>query len=238
VRIIAGTARGRPLAGPGGPQTRPTSDKVKGALFSMLETLLVQERPGVPPAPAPAEPGSPELWQGLGVLDLYAGTGALGLEALSRGAAWADFVDANAAARRVIERNRQTVGFADRSRVIGGSVEKLVVGPPAGVLHAPYAVVLLDAPYAQDVAAVLIRLAGAAWLLPGALVAVEHSWRLVPPAELVGPAGGQLTLLRQRRHGDTVLSLYRWEPGPSQQAPPSPAGLEGDRDGGDGDLPR
>src|SRR6185437_7225910 len=126
MRVIAGSARGRPLTGPAGSQTRPTSDKVKGALFSMIESLLAVKRPRPTLPQEELEPGLAEVWEGLSVLDLYAGTGALGIEALSRGADWCDFVESSAAARRVIERNLKATGLEDRARVLGLSVEKVL----------------------------------------------------------------------------------------------------------------
>ncbi len=224
MRVIAGAARGRPLAGPPGPQTRPTSDKVKGALFSMIETLLAVERPaqggGIV---AVAEPGSPELWQGLTVLDLYAGTGALGIEALSRGAAWCDFVEANAAARRVIEQNLRVTGLADRARIIALEAEKVVRGAARAVLHAPYGVCVMDPPYNDPrVISVIGDLAESDLLVPGALVAVEHSRRVALSDEYDG-----LILVRERRHGDTVLSIYRER---------ASAGPGADEHGDNGDL--
>ncbi len=225
MRVIAGIARGRPLAGPPGPQTRPTSDKVKGALFSMIETLLAAERPiqgGA--AVAAGEPGSPELWQDLTVLDLYAGTGALGIEALSRGAAWCDFVEANAAARRVIEQNLRVTGLADRARIIALDVERVVRGAARAALHAPYGVCLMDPPYNDPrVVAVIGELAASDLLAPGALVAIEHSRRVA-----LSDAYDGLSLVRERRHGDTVLSIYR------KRASADPGA---DRHGDDGDLP-
>ncbi|HVC33021.1 MAG TPA: RsmD family RNA methyltransferase [Chloroflexota bacterium] len=223
MRVIAGTARGRPLTGPAGPRTRPTSDKVKGALFSILETLLAAERPGE--APASAEPGTPELWEGLTVVDLYAGTGALGIEALSRGAAWCDFVEANAAARRIIERNLRATGLDDRARVVGLDVEKVVRRTAHAALHAPYDLTLMDPPYDDlTVSAVIGDLARSALLVPRALVAVEHSRRLALSDEYDG-----LGVTRERRYGDTVLSIYR-------DTAANDSGVT--TDGHDGDLSR
>lgn len=212
MRVIAGEARGRPLIGPSGPQTRPTSDKVKGALFSMIETLLATRRPGEDSEGG--EPGSPELWEGLTVLDLYAGTGALGIEALSRGAAQCDFVDSHLAARKTIERNLQVTGLAERGQVIGLTAEKIARGSGRAALHVPYGVVLLDPPYADtEVGDVLGQLASDALLRPHALVAVEHSRRSTL-GPIYGPGesddGSVLREVRQRRHGDTVLSIYRY----------------------------
>lgn len=206
MRVIAGVARGRPLAGPPGPQTRPTSDKVKGALFSMLEALLATERPGLEGEEVGvAEPGSPELWHGLWVLDLYAGTGALGIEALSRGAAWCDFVESNAAARRVIERNLRVTGLADRARIIGLDAEKFARGATRVSTYEPYGVSLMDPPYNDPrVNTVIGDLAKSGLLARRALVAVEHSRRMA-----LSDAYDGLALVRERRHGDTILSIYR-----------------------------
>ena len=205
MRVIAGVARGRPLLGPPGPRTRPTSDKVKGALFSMLETLLAAERPVGTGVAEGAEPGSPELWHGITVLDLYAGTGALGIEALSRGADWCDFVEMNAAARRIIERNLQATGLADRARIIALDAEKVVRGGAGTSLHAPYGLCLMDPPYHDlSVLVVMGELARSGLIVLKGLVAVEHSRRVGLAEEYDG-----LVEVRQRRHGDTVLSIYR-----------------------------
>ncbi len=219
-------ARGRPLAGPPGPQTRPTSDKVKGALFSMLEALLAIERPGREEGQGgAAEPGSPELWQGLSVLDLYAGTGALGIEALSRGAAWCDFVESNAAARRVIERNLRVTGLTDRARIIALDAEKFARGATRDSRYLPYGVSLMDPPYNDPrVVTVIGDLAKSGLLARRALVAVEHSRRLALSDVYDG-----LVLVRERRHGDTVLTIYR------EGASPDPGAIV---DGHDGNLSR
>ncbi len=238
MRVIAGVARGRPLVGPVGSRTRPTSDKVKGALFSMLEVLLAAERPGSPSAPTAAEPGSLELWDGLTVLDLYAGTGALGIEALSRGATWCDFVESDARARRTIERNLAVTGLASRGRIIGLDAAHVVHGSARASLHAPYGVVVLDPPYADptvgDVVGALAQQQGL--LLPGALVAVEHSRRLTladwyPATDVASEATAAhpigLKRAREKRYGETLLSIYRLTSGDAG---------EGNADGDHGDL--
>ncbi|MDQ3412334.1 MAG: RsmD family RNA methyltransferase, partial [Chloroflexota bacterium] len=102
MRVIAGEARGFHLRGPAGPGTRPMADKIKGALFSMLDSLGV----------------APER-----VLDLYAGTGSIGIEALSRGAGQAEFVEQNAAAAAVVRANLAHTKFAERARVHQQSVQ-------------------------------------------------------------------------------------------------------------------
>lgn len=225
MRVIAGEAGGRPLFGPPGPQTRPTADKVKGALFSMLETLLVAERPGGGSGSKIVEIGTEGVWEGLVALDLYAGTGALGIEALSRGAMWCDFVEANPAARRVIERNLRTTGLADRARVVNMAAEKVVRGATRDVLQARYDLVLMDPPYNDpSVLTVIEDLSTGTMLVTGALVAVEHSRRLTLAKDY-----NRLVAIRERRYGDTVLSIYR-EPGATRSGA-AQNGLDGDLSG-------
>ena len=172
----------------------------------MLEARLAVERPGGSETPEAAEPGSLELWAGLKVLDLYAGTGALGIEALSRGAAWCDFVEANASARRVIQRNLEVTDLAGNAKVIGLAAEKVVQGAVDHSLRLPYDLVVMDPPYADPrVADVVAELASKRLLVPGALVTVEHSRRVSLTEQYDG-----LTLERDRRHGDTVVSIFRW----------------------------
>jgi 16S rRNA (guanine(966)-N(2))-methyltransferase RsmD len=181
-RVIAGTARGIRLAAPG-PATRPLADRVKETLFAILE---------------------PEL-RGARFLDLFAGSGAAGIEALSRGARAAVFVDKDATACRVIEENLR------RSRLDGGSVARADVlrwlagsAPAAG----PFDIVVADPPYADtDVLRRTLDLlgeAGHALLAPGARVVAKHFWREVPPAQV-----GLLASERERRFGETALTFYR-----------------------------
>src|SRR4051812_49719215 len=121
MRVIAGSARGRPLRAPKKAPTRPTSDRVKEALFSMIESLLAWGRPE-------AEIGSAELWRGLRVADVYAGSGALGIEALSRGADAAVFLEASADAVAAIRANLGLTGLAARAEVRGGDVARTLPG--------------------------------------------------------------------------------------------------------------
>lgn len=236
VRVIAGAVRGRPLVGPVGARTRPTSDKVKGALFSMLETLLATRRPGFEPGPAEGVPGDPAIWNGLNVADFYAGTGALGIEALSRGAAWCDFFEIDPAARRVIDRNVQATSMDDRTRVVGLDVRKVGAIDRREAFHLPYGVVLMDPPYADPtVSTAVSRVANRALLEANALVAIEHSRYLMlnasyePDERSEGEPETPMRLVqvRERRHGDTVLSIYRWVR----------AANRGDVDADHGDLP-
>jgi 16S rRNA (guanine966-N2)-methyltransferase len=180
----------------------------------MLESILAAERPGGSSGVGTGEPGTAEIWHGVNVADLYAGTGALGIEALSRGAEWCDFVESNQGARRIVERNLDATEFRRRARVVANPVERVVEGAASVVLRLPYGVVLMDPPYRDTtIGAVTERLAGGELLDDNAVVAVEHS-HVMPLAELyLGARGSRLVQVRQRRHGDTVLSLYRFRRG-------------------------
>ncbi|TDX96921.1 16S rRNA (guanine966-N2)-methyltransferase [Amycolatopsis arida] len=175
-RIVAGRAGGRRLRVPSR-GTRPTSERVREALFNALES-------------------AGEL-AGARVLDLYAGSGALGLEALSRGAADALFVEADRTAAEVLRGNVAALGLGGTVRQ--GRVEAVVAGPAP----APFDVVLADPPYAlagAQLTAVLADLAAGGWVGAGALVVVERDRRTGEPE---WPAG--FTALRARRYGDTAL---------------------------------
>jgi 16S rRNA (guanine966-N2)-methyltransferase len=177
-RIIAGARRGHRLAVPAGRYTRPTSDRVREALFSSVESQL----------------GS---LAGLRVLDLYAGSGALGLEALSRGAAHALLVESDVRAVRVIRTNVATLGLAG-AEVCHAAVERTLREPPAQ----EYTLVLADPPYpmTEDEITAVLSLLCSEWLAPQALVAVERPSRATPllwPACLAGTG--------HRRYGETTL---------------------------------
>lgn len=175
MRIIAGQWRGRPLLAPAGAATRPTADRVREALFSMLASRL----------------GS---FEGLAVLDLFAGTGALGLEALSRGAASAIFVERDAAAVAALKANIERL--AAPATVIAGPAESL------GAARAPCHLVMLDPPYGEGLAApVLARLAAQGWLAPHALVSVETGRKETLDSDL--------EVLAVRDHGKARLHLLR-----------------------------
>jgi 16S rRNA (guanine966-N2)-methyltransferase len=182
-RIVAGSARGRRLAAPPGRGTRPTADRVREALFSALDAA----RGGL---------------DGARVLDLYAGSGAVGLEAVSRGAARAVLVESGRDAARTARANATELGFAldGRVRVIAEKVERLVAAPcPYG----PFDIVFLDPPYALDdeaVGAVLGALARHAWLTDDALVVVERASR---GGEFAWPAG--FVGDRARAYGEAAL---------------------------------
>lgn len=181
-RIVAGAAGGRRLSVPPGNRTRPTSDRVREALFSSLTATFG---------------GGPGGLGGLRVLDLYAGSGALGLEALSRGAEHCLLVESDARAAAVIRANVKAVGLPG-AVVVASPVERVLTAPP----DAPYDVVLADPPYAMidaELSGVLVSLA-AGWLAPDAVVVVERDRRSAPVTWPDDIAPG-----RERRYGETVL---------------------------------
>ncbi|WNO72055.1 16S rRNA (guanine(966)-N(2))-methyltransferase RsmD [Streptomyces sp. AM8-1-1] len=179
-RVIAGTAGGRRLAVPPGTGTRPTSDRAREGLFSSWESLL-------------------GTLAGLRVADLYAGSGAVGLEALSRGASHALLVEADARAARIVRDNVRTLGLPG-AEVRTGKAEQIVTGPAPGD---PYDVVFLDPPYAvtdDDLREILLTLRSEGWLADDAVVTVERSTR---GGEFVWPQGFEP--VRARRYGEGTL---------------------------------
>ncbi|MFL5669368.1 MAG: 16S rRNA (guanine(966)-N(2))-methyltransferase RsmD [Chloroflexota bacterium] len=179
-RVIAGTARGIRLAAPG-PGTRPLGDRVKQTRFAILEPDL---------------PGS-------NVLDLFAGSGAAGIEALSRGAARATFVERDRGAAAVIAANLERAHVADRARVVRADAIGWLGGADA-VRDAPFQVVVLDPPYAETGLLASALEAVAPLVPPGGRVVAKHFWRDPPPAEV-----GLLASERERRFGETTLTFYR-----------------------------
>lgn len=199
-RIIGGRVGGRRLRTPDGEHTRPTSDRVREALFSALE----------------AWSGS---WAGLRVLDLYAGSGALGLEAWSRGAGEVTLVESDRRTAALIEANARTLG-CPVARVVTGSVATQL----ARGADAPYDLVLSDPPYALGVEAVDADLHGLVtrgWLAESAMVVVERSRRGPAPT---WPTGFEDT--RCRTYGESLLWSGVWEPThaqpPAQPSVPRP----------------
>ena len=201
-RVIAGTARGRALFAPG-EGTRPLGDRVKQTLFAILEPTIRRRA----------------------FLDLFAGSGSAGIEALSRGADMAVFVERDAGAIKAIERNLAATGLAGpnarivRSQVgswfnaiagvaVGGGAG--AAGRPAGA--GPFAAVLIDPPYdlPELLVAALesIAAAGPGGILePDGVVVAKHFWKTPPPAEI-----GLLRSARERRFGETGLTFLRWAP--------------------------
>jgi 16S rRNA (guanine966-N2)-methyltransferase len=193
-RVIAGEAGGRRLAVPGGRDTRPTSDRAREGLFATISSIV----------------GS---LAGARVLDLYAGSGAIGLEALSRGAAHVLLVESGARAGRVIRENIGTLGLPGAEVIVDRVERVLARGPGAlGALRPPgatpgadarYDVVFADPPYglpAREVSGVLSALADRSWLAPGALVVVERATRSGPVRWPEGYVAD-----RARRYGEATF---------------------------------
>lgn len=182
MRIVAGKHRGRPLAGPEGWEVRPTSDRTREALFNMLSQGRIVER------------GEASPLVGARVLDAFAGTGALGLEALSRGAAHVTFMESQAAALATLRENVKALGEEANTTVL-----------QADVLHPPRTgrvcgLVLLDPPYNQGLGPLAIRaLDEARWIGPNALVTVE----LIKTEPFTAPDGFEV--LDERTYGKAKL---------------------------------
>lgn len=195
MRVIAGVARGRALKAPG--QVRPTGDKVKGAIFSALEALAYKLGYGQAADDEDDRFAAARAWPR--VLELYAGSGALGLEALSRGAAWADFVESDPSARRVIAENLCATDLAGRATVHPIRTEQAV-----STLGGRYDLILADPPYGESMAERVLAVVAASPLVGERSVLVwEHAGDRRPPSEL-----GQLRLRRTRRYGAAAISLY------------------------------
>jgi 16S rRNA (guanine966-N2)-methyltransferase len=196
-RVITGIAKGVRLLAPG-EGTRPLSDKVKQALFAALET-----------APGGSWPAA--------FLDLFAGSGAAGVEALSRGAPHATFVERDERAARVVRENLHRAGLDQAGRdarpdevgtatVVRGDVLRFLDGDAAAA-GAPFGAVLIDPPYGDAaMLGALDRLAeaGRGWLAAEGVVVAKHFWRDLLPARV-----GDLSRARDRRFGETVLTFYR-----------------------------
>jgi 16S rRNA (guanine966-N2)-methyltransferase len=182
LRVIAGSARGRKLVAPDGDQVRPTKDIVREAMFSALDAraALVDAR----------------------VLDLYAGTGALGIEALSRGAARAEFVEHDRSAITAITTNLHTLGFEERAHVSPMDVSRALASTPPR--DAPFDLVMIDPPYDtadERVTELLVALDAPGWLAQDAIVTIERPAR----HPIVVPSGWQTGW--ERSFGDTLLSF-------------------------------
>lgn len=180
MRVIAGTQKGRRLHGPKGPGLRPTADRVKEALFSILGSRIAGSR----------------------FLDLYAGTGSIGIEALSRGAEHVTFVESNPTALRVLRANLAQCKLDASAEIQTCSASAFLRRQAKAA--ARYDLVFADPPYRQgQLAELWPALAGTAAVAPDTLIVLEHASK----SEVL-PADNRLRLLRQYRYGDTTLSVY------------------------------
>jgi len=183
MRIVGGRLKGHSLATPAGRETRPTSDRVREAIFNILAHGIAGF----------------EL-EGARVMDLFAGTGALGLEALSRGARFCLFVEEASAARGLIRRNADALGLVGQCRIWRRDAARL--GPCAP--QPPFDLAFADPPYGKGLGeAALKAVVEGGWLRPGGIVMLEEADR-APLPEVSG-----LTLLDRRAYGETQLGFYR-----------------------------
>lgn len=182
MRVVGGKLRSRPIAGPKGQGLRPTADRLREALFNILAHAY----------------GDPVT--GGRVLDLFAGTGALGIEAVSRGAAFTLFVDDGIEARALLRDNSETLGLGGVTRIFRRDATKL--GPVAPV--EPFTLAFLDPPYGKGLAEKALASAReGGWLVPGALVVVEES----ADAGFKAPEGYEE--LERRKYDDTEFVFLR-----------------------------
>jgi 16S rRNA (guanine966-N2)-methyltransferase len=181
MRVIAGIAKGFQLKGPDRATTRPATDLVRGATFAMLEGLASD-------------------WSR--VLDLYSGTGAMGIEALSRGAGWVDFVDRQRRCCDIIKQNLAKTKLAENAHVYCCEVEKAI-----DFLDKEYDIVIMDPPYKnREIGETVTKLANSKLVGPETIVIVTHS-----PHLTLETAYPPLSLIKERRHGDSCIAIYPTE---------------------------
>jgi len=181
MRVISGRARGLPLKAVPGHETRPTADRVKEALFSIIGPYFDGER----------------------VLDLFAGTGGLGIEALSRGAAHAVFVDVNPRSIEVVRRNLEAAKLSDLAEIYRNDAWKAVKA--LARKGQPFDLIFLDPPYAmKNMDELLLEMESRGLIADGATAVIEHAADTVYPDRI-----GSLDRVRLARYGDTALSVYR-----------------------------
>jgi len=179
MRIIAGKAKGHRLKVPKGTGTRPATDLVRGAIFSILETTVSN-------------------WEQ--VLDLFAGSGALGIEALSRGADWVDFVEHKPRCCAIIRQNLEKTKLIDQAHIYCCDVAKAV-----SFLEKEYDIILIDPPYSDSSIGNLVeQLATSNLVGANSTVVVTHSSHLQ-----LEPAYATLNLVKERRHGDSCIAIYQ-----------------------------
>ncbi len=181
MRVITGKAKGHHLKFPAGTKTRPVTDLVRGAIFSMLDNIT-------------------DDWSL--VLDLFSGSGALGIEALSRGAGWVDFVESERKCCDIIKENLATTGFSAQSRVYCCSVNKAL-----SFLDKEYNIILMDPPYSNSTTGDIIsRLATSSLVGANTILVVTHSSRSPLNHDCAA-----LNLIKQHRHGDSCISIFQKE---------------------------
>lgn len=181
MRIIAGQAKGYVLKSPKGNRTRPATELVRGAIFSILES-------------------GADDWSL--VLDIFSGSGSLGIEALSRGAGWVDFVEQEPRCCDIIKQNLIKTGFKDRAHVFCCRVTKAIT-----FLDKEYGIILMDPPYSSpSIDKTIDQLANSKLIGTKTIVVVTHSQR-----RPLQPSYSSLNLLREHRHGDSVIALYSKE---------------------------
>ncbi len=181
MRVITGKAKGHHLKFPKGTKTRPVTDLVRGSIFSMLENIA-------------------DDWSQ--VLDLFAGSGALGIEALSRGAEWADFVESEPKCCDIIKENLEKTKLSSQARVFCCSAFKAL-----SMLDKEYNIILMDPPYSNaSTGEFITQLAQSPLVGAKTTVMMTHSARI--PLQ---PSYGALNLLKEHRHGDSCISFYQKE---------------------------
>ncbi|MYC30337.1 MAG: 16S rRNA (guanine(966)-N(2))-methyltransferase RsmD [Chloroflexi bacterium] len=180
MRVVGGSAKGHRLKGAVTPGVRPTSERARAAIFNVIPPWLLRDAR---------------------VLDLFAGTGSLGIEALSQGAAWADFVERNRRQCLVLQENLRSTGFSSQSEAHCGEAARLVRN-----LEGPYQLVLLDPPYKMgDLGSFMELLSETQGLVDDkGMVVVGHSRHTSLATEF-----GKLTLKSLRRYGDNVVEFYQ-----------------------------
>src|SRR4030042_754162 len=179
MRVIAGKAKGHRLKFPKGTTTRPATDLVRGAIFSILENTASD-------------------WSQ--VLDLFSGTGALGIEALSRGAGWVDFVESEPRCCGIIKENLEKTKLAAQAHVYCCNVTKAIA-----FLDKEYDIILMDPPYSnRAIGDVITQLAASRLVGTNTTVVVTHS-----PHLTLNPGYGGINLVKEHRHGDSCIAIYR-----------------------------
>jgi len=181
MRVIAGKAKGHRLKAPKRTATRPATDLVRGAIFSILETATSD-------------------WTQ--VLDLFAGSGALGIEALSRGAGWVDFVEHNPLCCGIIKQNLAKTKLGAQAHIYCCNVAKAL-----SFLDKEYSIILMDPPYSDSsIGSLVAQLATSKLVGKNSIVVVTHSPRL-PLESTYAP----LNLIKEHRHGDSCIAIYQKE---------------------------